>query len=395
MFKQVGRDNRLLMVALFIWALGEGLWYNLRPLYLESLGASPAQIGTALAIEGFTRAILPLPAGYLADRVGPYWVMVGSWSLGIIGALALAVVTTWQLAIPGIMIYAMSAFAIPVISSYALLVIPDRAIPGIADRTITSVYASYPAGLIISPMVGGWLADRTSLRTDLWIGAGLFVISLAFMLMLSKARSAHVASIPHPFKLLSNRSFLKLALYYSGTILFLQMSNALLPNFLHEVRLFSLAAIGLFLSLQGAGTVVSSLLAGRASPAWNYPALVMVLLAATGMLLVDGSPLGVGAAMFVMGGYFTTRALAVAGVARVVEESQHGLAFGSLETFFSLAMALAGQAAGLLYARTSSHTLPLVAGLAGLPIIAGLWFVVRPQRHPLARPVEALASGGE
>ena len=80
---------------------------------------------------------------------------------------------------------------------------------------------------------------------------------------------------------------------------------------------------------------------------------------------------------------------------QTVEESQHGLAFGSLETFFSLAMALAGQAAGLLYARTSSHTLPLVAGLAGLPIIAGLWFVVRPQRHPLARPVEALASGGE
>jgi MFS family permease len=191
MFKQIGRDNRLLMVTLFVWALGEGLWYSLRPLYLESLGASSAQIGTALAIEGFTRAILPLPAGYLADRVGPYWVMVGSWSLGIIGALALAVVTTWQLAIPGIMIYAMSAFAIPVISSYALLVIPDRAIPGIADRTITSIYASYPAGLIISPMLGGWLGDRYGLRTDLWIGAGLFVISLVFILMLSNARSAH------------------------------------------------------------------------------------------------------------------------------------------------------------------------------------------------------------
>jgi predicted MFS family arabinose efflux permease len=315
--------------------------------------------------------------------------------VGIVGSLALAVVSTWQLAIPGIMIYAMSAFAIPVISSYALLAIPDRAIPGIADRALTSVYASYPAGLIISPMVGGWLADRFGLRTDLWIGTALFLFSLVFILMLRNTRSAHVAAAPRPFKLFSNRAYLKLALYYSGTILFLQVSNALLPNYLQDVRLFSLSAIGVFLSLQGAGTVVSNLLAGRASPAWNYAALVGTLWVAHGILLIDGSPLGVGVAMFVMGGYFTTRALAVAGVAHVVEESQHGLAFGTLESLFSLAMALAGQGAGLLYAQTSSHTLPLVVALVGLPIIVGLWFIVRPSHTPAPQPFEALAAGGE
>jgi MFS family permease len=395
MFKQIGRDNRLLMVALFVWALGEGLWYNLRPLYLDSLGATPAQIGTALAIESFTRAILPLPAGYLADRVGPYWVMVGSWVLGIVGVVAIALVTAWQLAIPGMMLYAMSAFAIPVISAYALLAIPDRAVPGITSRTLTSIYASYPAGLIISPMLGGWLADRYGLRTDLWIGTALCVLSLAFILMLRSDRRTQVAAAANPLKLFANRSYLELALYYSGTILFLQVINALLPNYLQDVRLFSLSAIGIFLSLQGAGTVTSNLLAGRASPAWNYAALVASLWVATGLLLVNGSPLGVGAAMFVMGGYFTTRTLAVAGVAQVVDESQHGLAFGTLESLFSVAMALAGQGAGLLYDRTASHALPLVAGLVGLPVIVGLWFAVRPLHQPLAGPVEALAPGGE
>jgi predicted MFS family arabinose efflux permease len=395
MFKQIGRDNRLLMAALFIWALGEGLWYNLRPLYLDSLGASPAQIGTALAVEGFTRALLPLPAGYLSDRVGPYWVLVGSWVLGIVGVVAIALVTTWQLATLGFMLYAMSAFAIPVISAYALLAIPDRAVPGIAGRTLTSVYASYPAGLIISPMLGGRLADRYGLRTDMWIAMALFVLSLAFVLLLRNMRSAHQAAVPHPLKLLANRAYLRLAVYYSCTMLLLQISYALLPNYLQNVRLFSLSAIGIFLSLQGAGTVISNLLAGRSSPAWNYVGVVAMLWVAVGLLLVDGSRLGVGVAMFMMGGYYTTRALAVAGVARVVEESQHGLAFGTLESLFSFAMALAGQGAGLLYDQTASHTLPLVAGLIGLPIIAGLWFAVRPPRTPLPQPVEALAPGGE
>jgi MFS family permease len=333
MFKQLGRDNRLLMIALFIWALGEGLWFTLRPLYLDSLGASPAQIGSVLAIEGITRAILPLPAGYLADRVGPYWVMAGSWVVGIVGAVALALATTWQLAIPGVMIYAMSTFAVPVISTYALLAIPDRAIPGIASRTLTSVYASYPAGLIISPLLGGWLADRYGLRTDLWISIVMFVASLVFVLLLRNMKSAHqVAAAPNPSRLVHNRAFIRLAVYYASTILVLQVSNVLLPNYLQDVRLFSLSAIGVFLSLQGAGMVISNLLAGRSSPAWNYAALVGVLWVAHGMLLVNGSPLGVGAAMVVMGGYFTTRSLAAAGIAQVVEERQHGLAFGSLES---------------------------------------------------------------
>ena len=80
MFRDITRNNRLLMLALFIWALGEGLWYyNLRQLYLVELGATEIQVGNVLALEAVFRALMPIPAGYLADRIGARRVMIFSW----------------------------------------------------------------------------------------------------------------------------------------------------------------------------------------------------------------------------------------------------------------------------------------------------------------------------
>ena len=72
MLRGITHNNRLLMVALFTWALGEGLWYyNLRQLYLVELGATEIQVGNVLALEAATRALMPIPAGLLSDRFGP------------------------------------------------------------------------------------------------------------------------------------------------------------------------------------------------------------------------------------------------------------------------------------------------------------------------------------
>src|SRR5205823_4998771 len=108
--QEMGRNNLLLMLALFIWALGEGLWYNnLRQLYLAQLGAVPEQIGAVLALEAIIKAIMLIPTGYLADRIGAYRVVIASWVLGVIGPLLLIPARSWQWAIPGLVIYAMSA----------------------------------------------------------------------------------------------------------------------------------------------------------------------------------------------------------------------------------------------------------------------------------------------
>ncbi|HEC23959.1 MAG TPA: MFS transporter [Chloroflexi bacterium] len=395
MFKELGRDNRLIMAALFIWALGEGLWYNLRQLYLVELGATPAQVGTVLAIESIARALLPLPAGYAADRFGPHRVMVLSWMVGFIGPAGMALATSWQLALPGIVIYSLSAFAIPAISTYALLSLPNRDLPGIANRTLTAIYAAYPAGLIISPALGGLIADSYGIRTNLWLGTALFAVSTLTVLMTRSVRPRVAAHELRPGDLLRNGAYLRLVLYYAATALIMQLGLALAPNFLRDVRGFSLSTIGLLLSIFSLGTVVLNLLSGRASPRWNYPAILLLFWLSLLVMLGSTSWAGVAIAFFGLGGFFTTRALATAGVARAVGESNQGLAFGMFESLFSVSLAIAAQAAGSLYDLTPSHDLPFVAGLAGLPLMIGLWFVVRSLQMPARDSLEASPTPGD
>ena len=49
----LSRDNRLMALALFLWASGEGLFIYIQPLYVQQLGADPVQIGGVLSLAGF------------------------------------------------------------------------------------------------------------------------------------------------------------------------------------------------------------------------------------------------------------------------------------------------------------------------------------------------------
>lgn len=88
------RNNRLFMLANFLFALSYGLWMNLRQLHLGDLGATPAEVGTALGAVSLAGALLPVPAGLLTDRFGPKRVMLAAWGMAVAGALIAALATT-------------------------------------------------------------------------------------------------------------------------------------------------------------------------------------------------------------------------------------------------------------------------------------------------------------
>jgi len=48
----LSRDLRLLAVALFIWGIGEGIFFFYQPLFLAQWGASPATIGIVFSAGG-------------------------------------------------------------------------------------------------------------------------------------------------------------------------------------------------------------------------------------------------------------------------------------------------------------------------------------------------------
>src|SRR5574341_2156957 len=376
--RDLGRNNLLVMLALFIWALGEGLWYqNLRTLYLQELGALPTQIGLAEAIASIARAAPLIPTGYLADRFGPYRVMIASWLLGIVGPVLMALASTWQQAVPGLAIYSLSAFALPSITTYALLSIPNKNAHGIDQRTLTAVFASYPAGLAISQTVGGQIAQMTSIRTCLWIAAGIFTVSLIVILLAQHIDPPPAHHEEVPLALARNRRFITLAMYYAAVALTFQVGYALVSNYFHQARGFGYAIIGILYSIGSIGTVIITLGAGRIDRRWSYALVILIVwLGVIGTWQAQHVALA-GAAFFGMGGMWSARSLAAAGISSVVRPRNRGLAFGVMDTLLAIVYGIAGVAAGWLYEQTPGHDLPLIAEAVGLPIMLALWLAVR------------------
>ncbi|HOA23090.1 MAG: MFS transporter [Aggregatilineales bacterium] len=399
MLGMLSRNNRLLMLALFVWALGEGLWYiNFRQLYLVQLGATEAQVGLALAIELAVRALLPIPAGYLADRIGPHRVMVASWFLGVLGTVMCALATTWQGFIPGLVVYGISAFAMPSLSAYAIQNMPPgSARAGQTDRVLAAVFAAYTAGLIVSPALGGLVAESWGIRTGLWISTGVFALSTAIVLLTTEVEVTAPPTSERPADLLRNRRFQRLSLYYALIFVAMFTGYQLLPNFLQEARGLTLGYIGLLFSIDALGTVVLNTVASRLNPRWSLAAALGVYTLALLGIWLFAQPALLAVTFFGVGALAVVRTLALARAADVVSARNQGLAFGIVETAYAVAAAIAAAAAGQLYELTPAHDLPLVVALVALPVLIGLWFVVRRQIPALALPDEphALAAAPE
>lgn len=375
MFAGISRNNRLIMLALFVWALGEGLWYyNLRQLYLVELGATEIQLGNIIALESAFRALMPIPAGYIADRFGPRRVMITSWVLGIIGTVLSALAHTWEMAIPGLMIYALSGFAVPSISAFVLR--NTSGTSGSTDRALALVYAVYPAGLIVSPTVGGLIADALSIRALLWLSSGFFVASAAVLTLTRSAPLDAPSLDDRPIDLLRNRPFLRVGAFFFLTYAGLFVGYQLLPNFLRDVRGLTYSYIGLLFSIGSVGSVAMNLLIARTPPRWNGPLIIAAYSIAILLLWQFDLPILLMLSFLGVGAVSSIRSVATARFADVVSPRNRGLAFGALETILSVAVGLAGGMAGRLYVLTPAHDLPFIVVLVAAPVLAGLWFVL-------------------
>ena len=369
------------MASLLVWALGEGLWMNFRQLHLEQLGATPTQIGLALSIESIARAALLIPAGYLVDRIGARQVMLASWFIGIAGLFIGGLAVTWQGFIPGLVIYGLSYFAGPAVSAYSLMSIPEQDVPAHSQRVLTTIYAAFPAGLILSPTLGGLVAEQFGIRTCLWLAVILACISTMIVLF-----TQHVD--PHPLArekragvLLRNQTFVGLTLYYMLAMLPVYVGFVLLPNFLQQEKGLTYSIIGIFFSILPAGTVAINLLAGKMNIHWG-PAMVLsaIWLALMGIWRFPALA-GMGAAFFALGGTYSLRTVATASLAHVVQPQDRGMAFSTLELLLTLSMAIAAGAAGKLYDLTPGHDLPLIVALSSIPLLVGVWLIVRTSRQ--------------
>jgi len=355
------------MLALFLWASGEGLFIFIQPIYIQQLGANPAQIGRVLALAGFGLTIAYLPGGLLADRVPRKWTLLGGWSVGIVAVLMIGFAHDWRGIIPGILLYSLSAFCVPAISA----TIADSAGPVPLARVLTLTYAGYWAGNIVSPWAGGWLAQLIGMRPVYFFAAACFVASTLAMLMISHPPRPAQARARQMPSLSSLRSGALVSLIVFAMFLAMHIGQPLAPNLLKNTAGWSVEQIGLLGSLNAAGVTLVSPLLGR----WSAERKLRGLWAAQALMWTSFGLLFIGAqglpglvyvSFFLRSGYGACRGLTSAIIAGHVSEENRGVAFGLAESSVALAQMASPFIAGQLYSRSASE--PVLAGLVLIPV---------------------------
>jgi MFS family permease len=80
---------RRLACGALVTSIGNGAWYTSWALFLtDSVGLTPAEVGLGMTVAGALGLLLAVPAGHLADRVGPREVFAALLTVQAAGAAA-------------------------------------------------------------------------------------------------------------------------------------------------------------------------------------------------------------------------------------------------------------------------------------------------------------------
>ena len=365
----MSRDLRFLAASLFVWGIGEGLFFYFQPLYLQKLGASAETIGAILGAGGLVLSLSHIPAGAAADRFGRRPVMWASWFTGLTAALVMAAARTLTVFTAGLLLYSLSAFVIAPLNSYITAARGRWSV----QRALTLISASFNAGAVLGSLAGGRLGQWLGLESIYRVAAGLFVVSVVLVLFI---RPQPRVAAPQQQETGSTRAnarrfrprFWAFLAFVFVVMLVLYLPQPLAPNFLRDVRHTSLGNIGLLGALARGGMVVFSLVLGSFG-AWEGFLAAQMLGGLFPLLIWQGSGMvWYGMAYFFVGGYWASKSLAAAEVRSMVSsEAAMGLAYGLNETVGGLAIFAASSLAGWLYA--ANPEAPLRWSVLALPLI--------------------------
>jgi MFS family permease len=354
-------DLLLVILSLLTWGIGEGMFLSFEPLYLQELGADPVRIGAILGALGLAMAAAQAPAGYLADRFGRKPVMVSAWLLGVASTGIMALATTLPFFVVGLLLYGLTAWVVTPLNSYVTSARGSLSV----GRVLTLVSATYHAGAILGPLLGGWIGETWGLRYTFGAAAAIFVVSTGMVVFIRPQKIEAVGPGERRRDVFKNTRFLQFLGMVLIVMVALYLPQPLSPNFLQNERGLSVGTIGQLVSVGSVGIVSLNLILGQ-FPARVGAVLGQVAVAGFAFFLWRGTGFpwfAVG--YFLLGGFRVTVNLLNAEVRELVSPSNMGLAFGMVATVGLLATVIAPPIAGMLYARNPMWMYP-----AGIFLIA-------------------------
>jgi len=366
----MSRDLILIAISMFTWGVGEGMFLYFQPIYLQQLGADPVRIGAILGGFGLMMTISHMPAGYLADRLGRRPVMQAAWVLGVLATWIMALAGSLPIFVSGLLLYGVTMFVLSPLYSYVTAARGKLSV----GRALTLISAAFNLGVVIGPVLGGYIGEVAGLRQTYFIAGWIFIVStIVIFLIRPQPVDTPTPEMRGNAWLLNQRAFAYLGIVFLAMFA-TYLPQPLSPNFLQNQRNLSLSQIGQLYSMSSIGVVVLNLALGQ------LPARVGFMLgqAAVGLfalLLWQGSGLPwylIG--YFLLGGYKTARSLATAQMQEFVHSAKMGLSYGLTETVSSTAMILSPILAGYLYDLNPTWMYSVGVALVSVSILVNLLY---------------------
>lgn len=365
----LGRNNGILFWVHLIWGAGFTIQAALWTIFIESLGATPTQIGLVVGGGAVVRTLLAIPAGILADRFPLKPVIIAMMAVPIFGAVSLALATEWWHALAGAVLMDLSGVAIPAVSAY----VAAASKPEDRTRTMTYIFSlSWLISMTVAPAIGGWLADTAGFRTVYIVGAVLFAIGIVVATRIDDIRPAHGSEISDSNtsaigyrELLRSTGVRVILAFHLLVPLLVVIGFALLPNFMKDERGVSVAAIGVLASVGAVIAFGTSLLVSHWKPLtrpFMGMTAILTISAISMALMLSFTALPIVALAFMLRMCFSPIwSLMASAVAEVTPEKVRGRAYGLCEFVIGLGDTAAPVASGSLY--SVDHRLPLGVGL--------------------------------
>ena len=265
----MSRDNSLIVISYIFHGGSLGLYENVLPIYVETLGARPDHVGQAVALQAASGVVGLIVGGLAVGHFSHRKQLILAWVLDAVSVAIFVFAPSWQVVAIGMALAGFVNFCIPAQSSYVIAAAEGQP----AQVVFSNLFTASVAGALVTPILGGAIIALSGIRWAFIVAFSAKIVALVTMCMISerspypgdrRLNAAAGGSFGRAFFLpLRSPQFrvvlLTIAVLEFGT----SVGLALLPNYLHERAGLSMSVVSISGSVPAAVSIAGTMTLGR------------------------------------------------------------------------------------------------------------------------------------